>query len=170
MRAFLTWLVPAGVVALAVARVSVWVQPHFAPVVLFPLLVGAALGALLCGLLQVARLSDARLAVVGTVLVALAAGAAEHGFFYLDYRVAHAKKARGAGIAEEDLTPADFPAYMRAQAAADRRQVALWIGNAAAMVVAATGVVIWYVKTSNVAQSRTTQQGSLPPTESTDPS
>ena len=75
MRAFLTWLVPAGVVALAVARVSVWVQPHFAPVVLYPLLVGAALGALLCGLLQVARLGGARLAVMGTVLVALAAAA-----------------------------------------------------------------------------------------------
>jgi hypothetical protein len=153
MRAFLTWLVPAGVVALAVARVSVWVQPHFAPVVLFPLLVGAALGAILCGLLQVARMGDARLAVAGTVLVALLAAAAEHAFFYLDYRVAHARKARGAGIAEEDLSPAEFPEYMRAQAATTRMQVPLWIGNAAAMVVAATGVVIWYVRFHQVGES-----------------
>jgi hypothetical protein len=152
-RSFLLWLLPAIVVAIAVARVSVWVQPHFAPLLLFPLLLGAALGALLCGLLQVARLSDARLAVAGTVLVAILAAGAEHGFFYMDYRVAHARKARGAGIAAEDLSPADFPAYMRAQAATDRLQVPLWIANAAVIVAAAAGVVIWYLRSRHVVES-----------------
>jgi hypothetical protein len=153
MRAFLLWLVPAVVVALAVARVSVWVQPHFAPVVLYPLLIGAALGALVCGLLHLARLSDRWLAVIGTVLLAVLAAAAEHAFFYMDYRIAHARKALAAGISEDELSPADFKTYMSAQAASDRLQIPLWIGNAAAMVVAAAGVVIWYTKSHHVGES-----------------
>jgi hypothetical protein len=169
MRAFLLWLVPAVAVGLAVARVSVWVQPHFAPVVLFPLLIGAALGALVCGLLHLARLSDRRLAVIGTVLLAVLAAAAEHAFFYLDYRVAHARKALAAGISEDELSPADFTAYMRAQAASDRLQIPLWIGNAAAMVVAAAGVVIWYMTSRRVGEPLRDSHSRLGETRPPDP-
>lgn len=150
LRTFLIWLVPAIVVAVAVARVSVWIQPHFSPLVLFPVLVGAALGAILCGLLQVAQLNHAWLAVAGTVLVAFIAAMAEHGFFYLDYQSAHIRKALQAGLPLEELSEATFVEYMRAQAAADRMQIPLWLGNAALMALAATGMVIWYSKFGSV--------------------
>jgi cytochrome c-type biogenesis protein CcmH/NrfF len=145
-RTFVLWIIPAVVVAAAVARVSVWVQPHFAPLVLFPLLVGAALGAILCGLIEIAHLSDARLALVGTMLVALLTALAEHGFFYMDYRAALARKALEFGITEEILTPSTFGEYMDAQAALDDRQTLLWIANAALLALSATGMVLWYMK------------------------
>jgi cytochrome c-type biogenesis protein CcmH/NrfF len=153
MRAFLLWLVPAVVVALAVARVSVWVQPHFSPLVLFPLLVGAALGVLICGLLQLARVNDSRLAMFGTLLVVVLAAAAEHVFFYLDRHSEQLRKASDSGIPEEVVARATFAEYMRAEAKLDDMKVLLWIGNAAAMVVAAAGVVIWYVKFRHVDES-----------------
>jgi hypothetical protein len=140
------WLVPATVVGLAVARVSVWVQPHFAPVVLFPLLIGAALGAILCGIMQLARLRDLRLAVLGTIFVAVLAAAAEHVFFYLDRHGAQLSQALEAGIAEDAVARASFTEYMRGAAHQDKRVVLLWLGNAIAIVVAATAVVLWYGK------------------------
>jgi hypothetical protein len=145
-RAFLLWITPAIVVALAVARVSVWVQSHFAPVVLFPLLAGAILGALLCGLLEVARFDHLPLAAIGTLLIALLASAAEHGFFYLDYRTALTKKTLEAGLPVEELPQATFGEYMRAQAALDRTRTPMWAAYAALMATAAVGMVVWYLR------------------------
>ena len=153
MRAFLIWFIPAIVVAVAVARVSVWIQPHFSPLVLFPLLIGAALGALLCGLIQIANLRDLRLVMTGTVLVMLLAAAAEHAFFYLDRRSEHLRKALEAGIPEEVLSRPTFPEYIRQQAELDDMKVLLWIGNAVLMVAAAGGMVIWYAKSHHVGES-----------------
>jgi hypothetical protein len=101
----------------------VWVQPHFAPLVLFPLLVGAALGALLCGLLQLARLSDARLAVMGTILVAVLAAAAEHMFFYLDRHHDQLRQALEAGIPEEVVSMATFSEYLRGEIDLDNSRI-----------------------------------------------
>jgi hypothetical protein len=122
------------------------VQPHFSPLVLFPLLIGAALGALLCGLIQIANLRDLRLVLAGTVFVTLLAAASEHVFFYLDRRGEHLRKALEAGIPEEVISRPAFPEYMRGQAELDDMKVPLWIGNAVLMVVAAGGMVIWYMK------------------------
>jgi hypothetical protein len=145
-RAFLVWLGPALVVGIAVARVSVWVQPHFSPLVLFPLLIGASLGAILLGLLQLSRLYDVWLAIAGTIVVALVTAAAEHVFFYLDHRSEYVLKALTAGVPEEALTTMSFADYLRQQAALSEMQVMLWIGNAALMVLAATAVVGSYLK------------------------
>jgi hypothetical protein len=153
IRAFLIWLVPAIVVAVAVARVSVWIQPHFAPLVLFPLSIGAALGALLCGLIQISNLRRLRLIVAGTVLVVLFAAATEHVFFYLDRRNEHLRKALEAGIPEEVLSRPTFPEYMRQQAELDDMKIPLWLGNAVLMVGAAGGMVIWYAKSRHVGES-----------------
>ena len=157
LRSFLLWLVPAVVVAVAVARVSVWVQPHFAPVVLFPLLVGASLGALACGLLQLANLNDWRLAVPATAFLGLVTAAAEHGFFYLDFvakdSVERSRKILEAGVTDEGLSSVSFVEYMRWQGALDRTQVLIWIGSAALIVIAACGMVIWYLKARHVGES-----------------
>jgi hypothetical protein len=157
MRTSLAWLIPAVVVALAVARVSVWVQPHFAPVVLFPSLIGAALGALLCGLLQLARLRDWRMAVIGTILVAVLAAAAEHMFFYLDRHNEQIRQALEAGIPEETFSRATFFEYMRGEAEQDDRKILLWIVNATATVVSAAAVVIWYERSRHVDESLRSQ-------------
>jgi hypothetical protein len=151
-RTFLLWFAPALVVGLAVARVSVWVQPHFAPMILYPLLIGAALGAILCGLAQLAKLGVARLAIAGTIVVALLAAVAEHGFFYLDFvareSIERSRRMLEAGVPDEGLSSVSFAEYMRWQGSLDRRQILLWIGNAALMAAAAGGMVGWYVKTN----------------------
>jgi hypothetical protein len=161
LRAFLIWFLPAVVVAVAVARVSVWVQPHFSPLVLFPLLIGAALGALLCGLIQIADYRDLRPLLAGILLVALVTVAAEHLFFYLDRRSEHLRKALEAGIPEEVLSRPTFPEYMRQQADLDDMTVPLWIGNAILIVAAAGGMVIWYVKSRHVDASLRDANASL---------
>jgi len=158
---------PAIVVALAVARVSVWVQSHFAPVVLFPLLAGALLGALLCGLLEVARFDHLPLAGIGTLFIALLASAAEHGFFYLDYRTALIQKALEAGLPVEELPQATFVEYMRATATADPMQIYMWTGHAALMATAAVAMVVWYLR-SHAAMDRLNRP-SNPPNHSESP-
>jgi hypothetical protein len=158
LRSFLLWLVPTVVVAVAVARVSVWVQPHFAPAVLFPLLVGAALGALACGLLQLSSLTDWRLAVPATAFLGLVTAAAEHGFFYLDF-VAHdsavrSRKILEAGVSDEGFSSVSFGEYMRWQGVFESTQVLIWIGSAVLIVIAACGMVIWYVRFYHVTRPR----------------
>jgi hypothetical protein len=173
LRSFLLWLVPAVVVAVAVARVSVWVQPHFAPVVLFPLLVGASLGALACGLLQLANLNDWRLAVPATALLGLVTAAAEHGLFYLDFvardSVERSKQILEAGVPDEGLSNISFVEYMRWQGALDPTQISIWIASAVLIVIAACGMVIWYLKAQSATQSPAPRPGPLPPVEPTDP-
>jgi len=146
---FLLWLAPSFVSAMFAARLSVWLQPHFSPIVLFPLLTGAALGLVLCAWLYLVRLSHRRLAVVGTVLVAMTAALAEHGFFYFDYRGAfEATRSRNEpkiAIVAGDLQPVSFIEYMRAHATR-ARDLVLWVGNSLLTVIAATGVVVWWLK------------------------
>ena len=146
LRTFLIWLLPALVVAIAVARVSVWIQPHFSPLVLFPLLIGLALGALLCGLLQIANLRNVGIALAGTVLVVLVAAAAEHVFFYWDHRNELLRKALEADIPRDVVSLPPFIDYMRRQIQMDDMQAPLWIGNAVLMVGAAGGMVVWYLR------------------------
>ena len=153
LRSLILWLLPAVVVAVAVARVSVWIQPHFSPLVLFPLLIGAALGALLCGLAQIANLRDLRLALAGTALVVVVAAAAEHAFFYLDRRSEHLRKALEAGIPVEVLSRPTFAQYMRQQAEFDDKNLPLWIVNAVLMAGAAGGMVLWNVKSGHAGES-----------------
>ncbi len=153
LRTIVLWLLPAAVVAVAVARVSVWIQPHFSPLVLFPLLIGVALGALLCGLIQIANLHELRLAVAGTVLVVVLAAAAEHLFFYLDRHSEHLRKAQQAGIPVAVLSRPTFPEYLRQQAELDDMKVPLWIANVVLMGGAAVGMVLWYLKSRHVGES-----------------
>src|SRR5262245_5329293 len=121
--AFLLWLVPALVAAVAIARVSVWVQPTLSPIVIYPLAIGAALGIAMCGLLHLAGLSDIRLAATGAAVVALVAALAEHGFFYLDYRRAfeatRSKNEQQIGLAAGEVRPAGVVEYMRSHAGAE---------------------------------------------------
>jgi hypothetical protein len=143
---FLIWLLLAAVIALAVARVSVWIQPHFAPLGLYPLLIGAGLGALLCGLTQITGVTNLRRAVAGTLAAVLIASAAEHAFFYLDRTSEYWRRALAAGVPPEVITPKSFVEYMRDETVRSRWQVPLWAGNAVLMAIAAGSVVIWASK------------------------
>jgi hypothetical protein len=146
---FFLWLVPSLGVAVFLARISVWLQPRFSPVVLFPLLTGAALGLALGGLLYLVHLRDPRLGVVATPFVALNMALAEHAFFYLDYRSDFAatlsRNESKLVLVADEVQPVPFIEYMRAHAA-DSRDVLLWIGNGLLTIIAATGVVTWWAK------------------------
>ena len=146
---FFLWLVPSLGVAVFLARVSVWLQPRFSPVVVFPLLTGAALGIALGGLLYLVHLRDPRLGVVATPFVALILALAEHAFFYLDYRSDFAatlsRNERKLVLVADEVQPLPLVEYMRAHAA-DSRDVLLWIGNCLLTIIAATGVVAWWAK------------------------
>src|SRR5262245_28174369 len=80
------WLVPAFLQAVVLARAATWAQRTIFASPLSPLLLGAGLGATVAVLANyVGEKSPVRLRV-GAVLLALTCVAAEHLFFYLDYR------------------------------------------------------------------------------------
>ncbi len=145
-RSFCSWFLPAVVVGVAVARVSVWIQPQFSPLVLFPLIIGVCLGILLCGLMQLVNFRDPRLALVGTLAIALLSAGCEHAFYYWDYRREQPRKLLEAGVPEEAITTPGLSEYLQKEAELDRTKVPLWIGNAALMALAACGAVMWYMK------------------------
>ena len=103
------------------------------------------------------NLHDWRLAVPATGLLGLVTAAAEHGFFYLDFvakdSIERSRKILEAGVADEGLSGISFVEYMRWQGALDHTQVLIWIASAALIVIAACGMVIWYVKTQHVGES-----------------
>ncbi len=66
-------------------------QSYFAPLVIFPLLVGVGLGAVTVGMMRLAQVGNRPTIVLGTVLGAAVAVAGQH---YLDYRTAYDRAER----------------------------------------------------------------------------
>jgi hypothetical protein len=141
------WLGVVLLLSLAEARIAVWLQnANYAPVGLFPIMLGfvfgltAALAATYVGV-------HGRTAITAGVLIcALFLVAAEHGFFYLDYRSEFIAKLQSdpkaqlaVAIEGSAFRPASFGEFMSAEAAA---KLPLWIGDAAAMIAIA-GLVAW---------------------------
>ena len=71
--------------AAIMAAVAVAIQPYFAPLLLFPILVGAALGAALLGGMRLANAAHRSSALAVTALAVLVMFSAQH---YFSYRVA----------------------------------------------------------------------------------
>jgi len=80
------WLPACLVMGMPVAFVSHVVQPHFAPFVVFPLLIGVGLGAMTAGLMRLAQVGHRPTLLLGVLLGASVAVAGQH---YLDYRKAY---------------------------------------------------------------------------------
>ena len=143
--ALLLWTVPAAVFALVLARLSVAVQPTFSPVVLFPMLLGVALGLFVVSIRALAEARGTRSAVLGAVLLSVFLAGAEHWFFYRAYvqqREEFRQGPHGPAFAfvQEEAQPLDFGAFLAVQAKGPRPW--LWGLHAACIVAGAVGVVV----------------------------
>jgi len=85
MRRLAVALPAAAVVGLVLARAAAEVEPHFAPWLLFPVLVGLVLGATLVALVRIIEIGNRFTAVLMAVVAAFAAVGGQH---YLAYREA----------------------------------------------------------------------------------
>ncbi len=142
------WFFSAVAVAVAGAHISVWVQPHFAPVGIYPVLVGTVLGAAFGALALLAGVNRSRGILFAVVLLAVAASLLEHAFFYRDYRASFEQaRERGEeriGFPLPEVEPETFGEYLRSHADASGREIALWVANPL-ITAAAAGVVFWYL-------------------------
>jgi hypothetical protein len=142
------WLVASAAVSVAGARISVWIQSHFAPVVLYPVLFGGIIGAALAGLAYAAGLRRLTGLIVAVVLLAIAAALLEHAFFYADYRasfeLARQRGEERIGLPLPDVEAETFGGYLRSHAEKSGYDIALWLANPLITATAA-GVVFWYL-------------------------
>lgn len=109
-----------------VGWVAVVAQTYFAPLVIFPLLVGIGLGAMMVGLMRFGQVGNRPTIVLGAVAAALVTVASQHYFAYLRVydRPRHQIKTRRA--TEQQLSEStkwwipSFAEFMRGQAARGR--------------------------------------------------
>jgi hypothetical protein len=142
------WLIASGAAAIAGARVSVWIQAHFAPVVIYPLLLGMALGGAFAGLAYAAGLRRSRGLIGAVLLLAVCAALLEHGFFYADYRVGFERALEHAseriGFPVQNIEPQSFPEYIASRSAVEEWAIERWVANPLITATAA-GMIFWYL-------------------------
>jgi hypothetical protein len=152
------WSAVAALLAVAMARVAVWLQSAgFSTVMVFPVVIGAVLGGIVSFMASQLGESRRMLVVVGSLMAAAVCASAEHGFFYLDYRSHFAAKLQSDPTMQlavtmnpERFRPAPFSKFMSAAAA---ENWPLWIVDAFAMIAAA-GATAWLVFPSRKAPAR----------------
>lgn len=88
---FILWMPACFGHGLALAWVAVIAGEYFAPLLLFPLLVGVVTGATAVGLVRLCQIGNRTTILAGTVLAALVAIAGQH---YVKYRVAQQAAAK----------------------------------------------------------------------------
>ena len=120
-----------GLVGGAAAHVTA--QTHFAPLVLYPLLVGVVLGAVLFVLLRATQTANRPTVVLGAVLAVLAAVWAEH---YVSYRVTVGRQEANrqlqlarAAFGPDLGRPAGFCDYLRSAAQHGRPLFGDWVAR-----------------------------------------
>ena len=148
------WLVAAPVVGGIAAWGGMIGQTYWAPLGLFPILVGIGLGAMLVGLMRVAQVGHRPTLFSGAVLAAVVAVAGQH---YLGYREAAREQGRpDAELLEKARQafpewfqgrraelPDDFLEYMRQQAARGRPLAVNYPTGAPLLRWTAVGVWAW---------------------------
>jgi hypothetical protein len=131
--AFLIWLLAAvGLGALA-AWLAAGMQFYFAPLLLFPILVGTGLGAASVGLMRVAQMGNRPTAILGVLLAAVVAVTGQH---YLDYRREAVQSLRSIEAKQPAISPdvarllaappESFGDYLRRQADRGRPLSVRW--------------------------------------------
>ena len=121
-RGPLFWLPVGGSLGLAVAWIALVAQVDFgrSPLVIFPLLVGVGLGALLVGLMRLGQIGHRPTVVIGTVAIALVTVAAQH---YVGYLKTYRWPRENANPPMPERLIADFDEYMHQRA---ERGFPLW--------------------------------------------
>ena len=153
-------VVAAPAVGLVYAWIGAAVQPHFAPLVLFPVLAGVCVGLTIVGFVRFARVGNRPTILLAALMAALVAAGGQHYFNYLRHLSAWQAAASAAGDAHhlnstENLQQAapSFERYLVAQARRGRplvgrliaRGTAAWIGwvvDALLIVAAAVAVTL----------------------------
>jgi hypothetical protein len=151
----LIWYITGAGAALAIAWLAAMlhVSGH-APLGLVSLGVGAALGALLSAIAasghrpKGGRLAGQRLLVLSTIIFAIVTVLAQHAWLYIDFRRQwHEARAASPEVAlfraESPWSPAEYLAHELTP-----KQAALWALDAALIVAAAVGVVVWWQRRS----------------------
>ena len=124
----LLWMVAAPLAGMAVARLAVWVQNVWAPLLIFPLLAGCGLGLSLVGLMRLGQVGHRATLWSGAIVAVVAATAGQHYFSFLDWKAARiAERPQGASLAAlqalQEMRPdgsTGFARFMVRQAAAGR--------------------------------------------------
>ena len=119
------WMLAAPILGAAVARVAVWAEGFWAPLLVFPLLVGGGLGLLLFGVMRLGQVGHRATLATGAVLAVAAAVGGEHYFSFLDFRAAIiARRPAELPLADfQEVMPAssgNFVRFMERQAASGR--------------------------------------------------
>jgi len=149
---------------LAIAWGSLRVEPYFALWLVFPALVGAALGAGVAWLAHFSKLADRRLLLAGTLIAALVTVGGQHWFAYRQVRELYREReaallakaplaGAGALALAGEQPPANCWQFLRDDAAAGRVLVGGWRAQGAAcwlswgldamlVLVAALGMVL----------------------------
>jgi hypothetical protein len=110
---------PLGLVWAWMAEVA---QAYFAPLLLFPLLLGAFAGISVVGLVRLAQVGHRPTIVLAAVLAAVVAGAGQHAFGYLSDYYWTSSRIPASTVAGQDLSALvremrpSFGQYMQAQA------------------------------------------------------
>jgi hypothetical protein len=140
-----TWYIMSAGAALAIAWLAAMlhVSGH-APLGIISLGVGAALGAALTAIAASQRLAGKRKFILTTIIFAVLTILAQHAWLYVEFRRQwHEARANSAQIAmfrpESPWSPAEYLSHELTPASA-----ALWALDAALIVAAALGVVIWW--------------------------
>jgi len=150
------WLASALAVGVLMGGCAAMAETLFAPLLLFPLLVGAVLGGLLFGLMRLEQVAHRWTVIAGVLLAAATVSVTQHYVSYLQARRMQPPQARMAGI--DFLPTSSFANYLAREAAVGRRLfgdfqlhgVGVWLswgldalliaGAALAMVVPALGL------------------------------
>jgi hypothetical protein len=144
--------VAIGIAAGAVSRTG------WAPVGIFSLGVGLAVGAAATILAKLCGVDCRTRLVVGTLVLALVATAAQHAWLYREYRLQwNAARDREPALAlfSEESAPKSPGDYLAAEVAAGRPN--WWFVDALLVAAGAVGVVLWW-------KSQTLNHSALPPT------
>src|SRR5208282_2805670 len=117
----LIWVFAALMLAAAVARVAAWLQNLWAPLLIFPLLVGCGLGLLLVVVVRLARIGHRATISSGAILAVVVTVIGQHYLSFLDFKAALiAAKPHGLPLAEfQGMMPdasTSFIRFMRRQA------------------------------------------------------
>jgi len=121
------WLSGGVAIGLAAGWIATMVAARFAPLVVFPLVVGAVLGIVLIGAAQLLQSGRRPTILAAAVAAALVAVGAQHYFSYLDAcrKMEESRTIRDAEAAFAQIMPDRRPAgpfdYLRSRAAVGRR-------------------------------------------------
>ncbi len=135
--AFFAWLAAAAALGAVAAWLAVGAQFYFAPLLLFPILVGTGLGAASVGLMRVAQMGNRPTVLLGVLLSAAVAVAGQHYLGYLDYRqhelarnlplIEMKQPLLPPEIARRLAAPEGFGEYLRGQAERGRPVSSKWL-------------------------------------------